>query len=261
MRNYLLLYRSLNRYALRVFKRNFAVFKKTWTANIAFNFIEPLLYLGAMGVGMGSFVGEINGLSYIQFIAPAMIASSAMWAAASECTYDSYVRMQHEKIFHAIAVTPIDLDEVIAGELLTGTFKSVLFGCVILFVITTLGLVQSAYALFIPLVLVVSGMIFSELGMIWTGIVAKIDSFSYFFTLIITPMFLFSGVFFPITALPASVQTIAWFLPLYHIVVLFRSLALGNISPMLLAHGLWLLVSAIILFPVPIRLMRRRLIN
>ena len=235
-------YKSLNQYALRVFKRNLAVFRKTWKTNIAFNFIEPLLYLTAMGWGLGAFVGEIAGMSYIQFIAPGMIASSAMWAASSECTYESYVRMHYQKIFHAITATPIELDEVVAGELLTGVFKSTLYGSVILLVITFLGLVPSIYALLIPLVLVLCGFVFAELGMIWTGIVPKIDSFSYFFTLVVTPMFLFSGVFFPIDALPGAVQTAAWFLPLYHIVVLLRSLTMGAVSPILLMHVLWLLL-------------------
>ena len=261
MRNIFSLYLALNRYAVRVFNRNMAVFKKTWKTNIAFNFIEPLLYLGAMGMGLGSFVGAINGVSYMQFIAPGMIASSAMWAAASECTYDSYVRMNHEKIYHAIVVTPINIMEVVTGELLTGTMKSVLYGTVILFVITALGLVASPFALLVPLVCFFCGIIFSELGMIWTGIVAKIDSFSYFFTLIVTPMFLFSGVFFPLSALPSFVQTVAWFLPLYHIVVLLRSLVLGQITLILLGHALWLLVFAVLLFPIPLLLMKKRLIK
>lgn len=254
-------YKFFNIFALRVLRRNLIVFSKTWRTNIAFNFIEPLLYLGAMGWGLGSFVGKINGMSYMQFIAPGMIASSAMWAASSECTYESYVRMHYQKIFHAIVATPVYLEEVVVGELLTGVFKSTLYGSVILLVITLLGLVPSAWALLIPLVLVLCGFVFAELGMIWTGLVPKIDSFSYFFTLVITPMFLFSGVFFPIEALPAAAQTAAWFLPLYHIVVLLRSLVLGLISPGLLIHVLWLIILIIVLFPLPQRFMRHRLIK
>jgi lipooligosaccharide transport system permease protein len=254
-------YGSINTYALRVFRRNLAVFQKTWRTNIAFNFIEPLLYLAAMGWGLGAFIGDIGGISYMQFIAPGMIATSAMWASASECTYDSYVRMYHEKIFHAIVATPIHVKEVVAGEILSGVFKSVLYGTIILGVISALGLVTSFYSLLIPLVLVLCGFVFSSLGMIWTGIVPKMDSFSYFFTLIVTPMFLFSGVFFPISALPDAVQGIAWFLPLYHIVVLLRSLATGAVSPSLLVHGLWLIVFNLVIFPIPIYLIQKRLLD
>jgi lipooligosaccharide transport system permease protein len=252
---------NLNGFALRVFRRNLKVFTKTWKTNIAFNFFEPLLYLAAMGWGLGTFVGEINGLSYIQFIAPGMIASSAMWASASECTYESYIRMHYQKIYHAIVATPIMLEEVVVGELLTGVFKSVLYGCVILFVITLLGLVLSPWAVLVPAVLLLSGFVFSELGMIWTGIVPKIDSFSYFFTILITPMFLFSGVFFPIEVLPDVVRLVAWFLPLYHIVVLLRSLVLGTVTPVLWLHVLWLFIFISILFPLPQYLMKRRLVQ
>ncbi|EEG77159.1 ABC transporter permease [Dethiobacter alkaliphilus] len=254
-------YRTLNRYALRVFRRNLAVFRSTWKTNIAFNFLEPLLYLAAMGWGLGAFVGEIDGMSYMQFIAPGIIASSAMWAASAECTYESYVRMHYQKIFHAITATPINLDEVVTGELLTGVFKSVLYGSVILLVIAVLGLVPSFFAVLIPLVLVLCGFVFAQLGMIWTGIVPKIDSFSYFFTLVVTPMFLFSGVFFPIDALPEAVQAAAWLLPLYHIVVLLRSLTMGAVSAALLIHALWLVTFIIVIFPLPQHLMQKRLIK
>ncbi len=259
--NSLSFYGSFNRFAFRVLRRNLTVFRKTWKTNIFFNFVEPLLYLAAMGWGLGSFVGEINGLPYVQFIAPGLIASSAMWSASAECTYDSYIRMHYQKTYHAIVATPVELGEVVVGDMLTGVFKSVLYGSVILLVIAALGLVPSPWALAVPLVLVLCGFVFAELGMIWTGIVPNIDSFSYFFTLVVTPMFLFSGVFFPIEALPEAVRLVAWFLPLYHIVVLLRSLVLGAVTPALLLHILWLLVFILAFFTLPLRLMRKRLVK
>ncbi len=254
-------YSPVNRWALKVFTRNLFVFRKTWTTNLAFNIVEPLLYLAALGAGLGMLVEDVEGMSYTQFIAPGIVATSAMWAAAAECSYDSFVRMYYQKIYHAIVATPINLQEVVAGELLYGTFKSVLSGTVITVVIAALGLVPSPWALLIPAVLVLNGMAFSQLAMIWTGIVPKIDNFAYFFTLVITPMFLFSGVFFPLDVLPVILQQLAWLLPLYHIVVLLRSLTLGLVSADLIFHALWLLVFILIIFPLPQYLMRRRLIK
>ncbi|KYH32559.1 ABC transporter permease [Neomoorella mulderi] len=245
--------------AWKVFWRNFVVFRKTWLTNIMFNFLEPLLYLAAMGYGMGHYIPAIQGMSYLQFLAPGLIASSAMWATASECTYDSFVRMKFQKTYHAIVATPVSLDEVVVGEMLFGTFKSVLYGTVILLVILFLGLVRSPAALLVPLVLVLCGFVFAELGMIWTGLVPKIDTFSYFFTLIITPMFLFAGVFFPLDALPLVVQRLAWLIPLYHVVELVRPLVLGQLSPVLLVHAAWLVVFIAIFFYPPLYLLRRRL--
>lgn len=245
--------------AWRVFWRNFVVFRKTWLTNIMFNFLEPLLYLAAMGYGMGHYIPAIQGMSYPQFLAPGLVASSAMWATASECTYDSFVRMKFQKTYHAIVATPVSLEEVVVGEMLFGTFKSVLYGTVILVVIFLVGLVQSPAALLVPAVLVLCGLVYAELGMIWTGLVPKIDTFSYFFTLIITPMFLFSGIFFPLDALPAFIQRLAWLIPLYHVVELIRSLVMGNLSAVLLVHIAWLMVFMAIFFYPPIYLLRRRL--
>jgi len=252
-------YSYLNRAALKVLWRNLVVLQKTWMTNMAFYFIEPLLYLSAMGFGLGVFVGEINGISYVQFIAPGIIASSSMWAAASECTYGSFVRMHYQKVFHAMIATPLELGEVVVGEILYGVFKGVVYGSVILLVIAGLGLVSSPWALLVPIVLVLAGLIFAELGMIWTGLVPKIDTFSFFFTLVVTPMFLFSGVFFPIEALPGIIQTLAWAMPLYHVVVIIRTLVLGEPSLFLLIHAGWLSVMALLLFPIPLGLMKKRL--
>ncbi|MDN5348089.1 MAG: lipooligosaccharide transport system permease protein [Clostridia bacterium] len=244
----------------KVFWRDFVVFRKTWLTNIMFNFLEPLFYLAAMGYGLGYYIPSIKGMSYLEFLAPGLIASSAMWAAASECTYDSFVRMRFQKTYHAIIATPLSVDEVVAGEMVFGVFKSVFYGSIILLVISILGLVRSPWALLIPFVMILCGLPFAELGMIWTGLVPKIDTFSYFFTLIITPMFLFSGIFFPLDSLPAVVQKIAFFLPLYHVVELTRALVLGQVNWNLLGHALWLLVFSAIFFYPPLILMRRRLV-
>lgn len=244
-----------------VFRRNFTVFKKTWLANIMFNFVEPLLYLGAMGFGLGVFVEDIEGLPYLNWLAPGLIASSAMWATALECTYDSYIRMSYQKTFHAMVATPINLEEVVVGEMLFGTFKSILYGGIILVVLLLLGLVPSPWAVLVLPVLVLAGLPIAELAITWTGLVPNIDGFSYFFSLIITPMFLFSGVFSPLDGLPALVQVIAWFMPLYHAVELIRSLVLGWVDKSLLSHVLWLVAFTGLVFKLPIFLMRRRLID
>ncbi|WP_031516228.1 ABC transporter permease [Desulfofalx alkaliphila] len=249
----------MNRYALKVLWRNIVVFKKTWLTSVTFYFVEPMLYLTAMGLGLGAFVGEINGTPYIQFIAPGIIATSAMWVAASESTYGSFVKMQYQKTYHAMVATPLNIEEVVAGEILYATFKAIVYGTIILLVITAFGLVASPWALLTPLVLVLAGLIFALLGMIWTGLVAKIDSFSFFFTLVITPMFLFSGIFFPLDSLPGIVQIAAWFLPLYHVVELLRSLAFGEVGLFLLAHVGVLLFTIVILYPFPKRLIKNKL--
>ncbi|MCL6612367.1 MAG: ABC transporter permease [Peptococcaceae bacterium] len=247
--------------ALKVFYRNLLVFKKTWKANIMFNFVEPVLYLWAMGFGLGVYVSRINGLPYIDFLAPALIASSSMFSTTYEMTYDSFTRMAYKKTFHGMVATPVSLDDVVAGELLYGTFKGVLYGTVFLAVVAMFGLVKSPWALLVPLPLALMAMAFSILSMIWTSIAPNYDSFGYFFTLIITPMFLFSGVFFPVENLPPGVRLIPWFTPLYHAVEVIRSLVLGQVTRSLLADLAWLAIFILLTVRIPMVTVRKRLVQ
>src|SRR5512140_1730017 len=160
------------------------------------------MYLAALGLGLGAFVHEIKGVPYINFIAPGIIASSAMFAAAYECTYGTYVRMFYQKTFDAILATPVNVDDLIAGELIWGASKSMLYGTIIIAVISAFGLVGSPLILAAIPVIFLSGLIFAELSLMFVAIVPGIDSFNYFYTLFLTPMFLFSGIFFPVDTLP-----------------------------------------------------------
>lgn len=246
--------------AFRVWQRHLTVYTKLYKSSFALNFVEPILYLSALGLGLGAYVGKIHGVSYIEFIAPGIIASSAMFAAIYECTYGTYVRMTFQKTFDAILATPINIDDLIAGELMWGATKSILYGTTIAVVISALGLVHSPMIILIIPVLFLSGLIFSELSVVVASIIPGIDSFNYFYTLVMTPMFLFSGIFFPIDTLPVIVRTIAFFTPLYHFVNVCRSLSDGHLAP---AAGdtAWLLVACAILAPLPFRLMRKRIIK
>lgn len=246
---------------LRVFQRHLTVFGRTWKTCVVLNFFEPLLYLTALGIGLGVYVRPMEGLPYLNYLAPGLVAASAMFATTYECTYGTFVRFKYQKTFQAMVATPLSMDDVVLGEILWGTFKSLLYGTIILFVIFALGLVPSAWALLIPPVMLLSGFLFALLSMLWTGLVPNIDSFHYFFSLIITPLFLFSGVFFPLTDLHPAVQAAAWCSPLYHVVVLTRSLATGTPEWSLLYSVLWLAVVSAALLPVAVYLMRRLVIR
>jgi lipooligosaccharide transport system permease protein len=246
--------------AFRVWQRNFTVYTKLYKSSIVLNFVEPVLYLTALGFGLGAFVKEIDGMPYINYIAPGIIASSTMFATMYECTYGTYVRMTYQKTFDAILVTPVNIDDLIAGEIMWGATKSMFYGSIIIFVIYVFGLVDSPLIIFVVPLLFISGLIFAEISVIFTAVVPGIDSFNYFFTLFMTPMFLFSGVFFPLDNLPPVVEKIAFFTPLYHLVNICRSFSQGMI-----AHVrwdvVWILAVVIILAPYPFRLMRKRIVK
>ncbi|MBI4850119.1 MAG: ABC transporter permease [Nitrospirae bacterium] len=246
--------------AFRIWQRNFTVYKKLYLSSIAFNFVEPVLYLVAMGLGLGGLVKDVNGVPYIKFIAPGLIASSAMFATASECTYGTYIRMAHQKTFDAILATPVSIDDLTAGEMIWGATKSVFYGSIITLVIFLFGLVDSPVIILAIPVLFISGMIFAEISIITTAVVPGIDFFSYFFTVLLTPSFLFSGIFFPLDTLPPVVTKIAFFTPLYHLVNICRAFSAGSLYSVRWDIA-WLIVVVGLLAPYPFRLMRRRMIK
>jgi len=246
--------------AFRVWQRHATVYTKLYKSSIALNFVEPILYLAAMGLGLGAFVKEINGIPYVKFIAPGIIASSAMFAATYECTYGTYVRMTYQKTFDAVLATPVNINELVAGEVIWGATKSALYGTIIISVIALFGLVDSPWIIFLIPLLFISGLIFAELSVIVAAIVPGIESFNYFYTIVMTPMFLFSGIFFPLDTLPPIISKIAFFTPLYHLVNICRSFSSGILKGAL-SDIAWIFVVVVLLTPYPFRLLRKRIIE
>lgn len=244
--------------AFRVWQRHLTVYGKLYKSSVTMNFIEPVMYLVALGLGLGAYVREINGMPYLNFIAPGIICSSAMFAAALECTYGTYIRMTYQRTFDAILATPVGIDDLVAGELLWGATKGLIYGTIILVVISAMGLVGSPMILLLVPVLFVGALIFAEVAVIVASLAPGFETFSYFYTLFLTPMFLFSGIFFPIESLPPVAAKVAWFTPLYHMVNVSRGLSGGGLP---LGDMAWLLVVVALLSPFPFRLIRRRILR
>lgn len=244
--------------AIRVWQRNATVYGKLYRSSLALNFFEPMLYLIALGYGLGGFIKEINGLSYIEFIAPGIIMSSAMYAASYECTYGTYVRMEYQKTFDAILATPILFSELVLGEMLWGATKSLIYGTIILFVMLLFGLVKDFQVLFLVPYIFVCGIIFANLSLIATALVPGIDSFNYFYTLLLTPLFLFSGIFFPIEDMPSIITELSLLNPLSHLVNISRILFYGSINENFIIESIYVLLFLIVLVPLPFILLRRR---
>ncbi len=249
--------------ARHVWSRDYNVFKKYFFSSILPFFAEPLLYILALGYGLGFFVGNIGDIPYPMFLAPGILSYSAMFAASSECTYSTFVRMHFQKTFDAVLSTPINIEDIVLGEILWAATKSLISGICIFAVIYALGLVRlESFVIILPTVTLV-GLMFASLGMFFTSIVPTIDSFNYYFTLVISPMFLLSGVFFPLNGsnLPAIVPLIAWFMPLTHAVNVIRPAALGHYSWSFAGDILWMIIFTIFFFIISTVLMRRRMIQ
>ncbi|MBN2111089.1 MAG: ABC transporter permease [Methanosarcinaceae archaeon] len=247
--------------SLKVWQRNKDVFMKDIKLNFLPPFIEPLLYLVALGFGLGRFVETIDGVPYAKFIAPALISISVMYASFFECSYSSYVRMYYQKTFDAIIATPLTIEDVIAGELLWGATRSVINTTVMIPVIALFGLIDIRYSLLIIPFAFLGGLLFAAIGMCFTAITPNIMSINYPVLLFITPMFLFSGTFFPLNALPEIIQYFAIaFLPLTHIVNVIRSLGYGILELSLLFDLIWIIVVCAILLLLSINMMKKKLI-
>ncbi|HHI30701.1 MAG TPA: ABC transporter permease [Candidatus Methanoperedenaceae archaeon] len=252
---------KLTTFVWKVWLRNRDVFMKTYKVNFLPPFIEPLLYLFALGFGLGTYIDTMDGISYPRFIAPALISISIMNSAFFECTFGSYVRMYYQKTFDAIIATPVSIEEVITGELLWGATKSLINATIMLPVLTAFKLIELPHALLVIPFAFIAGFLFASIGMCFTAISPNISTLNYPTFLFITPMFLFSGTFFPLQLLPEPIQYFALIaLPLTHVVSIIRALTLANLSSFLLVNLAWILAVSLILFVLSVNLMKKRLI-
>jgi lipooligosaccharide transport system permease protein len=250
---------------IRIWQRNLTVYQESWKINFIPPLLEPLFYLMAFGIGFTGLIGNIRygtlEVTYVSFIAPALIAINIMNNSFFENTYGSFVRMYYQKTFDAMMATPLNAEEIIAGEIVWGATKSVIGTGIMLVVISFFGLVSYPSGLLILPVAFLGGLAFGCVGMFFTGLVKTIDLFNLPVFLFVTPMFLFSGTFFPLTGLPVWAQKIALFLPLTHLVNVVRALSYGVYNFDILMGTCYLLVFCLISFPLAIFKMRRRLIK
>ncbi len=220
--------------------RNFEVYRKTWKVNALPPLAEPFLYLLALGYGLGALIEEIAGHSYVEFIAPGIIAITMMQTAFMETTYSSYVRMVFQKTWDAVMATPLSPGDVLWGEVLWAATRATINATLMCVVVGLFGLLTFPTAFVIPVIAFVVGLLFAGIGLFVTARIRVIDHFSYSFFLFITPQFLFAGTFFPITQLPDWAQWFALSLPLTHAVGLTRAMALGEMTALVPFHILYL---------------------
>ncbi len=246
---------------VRVWRRNGFVWRKLSIPSLVGNFGDPLLYLLALGYGLGSFVGTMQGMPYITFLASGIVCSSAMNTATFEALYSAYTRMTTQQTWAGMLATPLDVDDIVLGEMMWAGTKSLISAGAILFVAAILGLVHGTTSLLaLPVVLLV-GVCFAAMALVVTALSKSYDFFMYYFTLVVTPMMLFSGVFFPLTGLPAGIQWAAHALPLTHGVEIIRPLMIGEGPEHALFHLCVLFAWTAVSYWVASGLLRRRMLT
>jgi lipooligosaccharide transport system permease protein len=248
-------------HAWRYWLRNATIFKHTYKLSLLAWFFEPFFYLIAMGFGLGKYLPQVQGIKYIDFIGPGLVALTAMYGATFEVTWNAFFKMDRGRIYEAAVSTPLALEDIALGEALWATTRAMIYGGAFIIVAIPFGVIHSWWTLLAPLALALIGTLFSFVGLSFTYYIRKIDFLSYYWTLFLTPMFMFSGIFFPLDRLPGWVQTLSWFMPLRHAVELMRALLLDGDPAAAARAALWLAVVTIAIFPVPLKLLRRRLEN
>lgn len=214
--------------ALAVFARNVLVWRRLFWPALVMNFGEPALYLLGLGLGLGHFVGEIDGIGYLAFLATGIIASSAMHTASFEGMYSVYTRMGPQKTYDAMLATPLRVQDILLGEMLWCAAKSFFSAVGILLVALALGAITSLTALWALPAAMLTGLAFAGPAIMMSAVARNYDFFNYYFVLALTPMLLVSGVFYPLESLPAAVRPWVDLLPLPHAVELIRGLALDR---------------------------------
>jgi len=247
-------------HAIAVWQRNAAMYRRTWKLNLLPNFFEPLLYLLSIGIGVGSYVTQMEGMSYVQFLAPGLVAVAAMNGASFEVTYNTFVRLNYEKTYDSMLTTPIQPEDLLFGEVLWAVTRACIYGGCFYAVITALGLAPLPSSLAALLVLPLAGLLFAAIGIAFSLRVVTIDLFNFYFTLFLTPLFLFSDIFFPLKErLPGAWLWLAEALPLVHPVRLARATFRGELSPILAWDVFYVVALSALLLAVAARTARRRL--
>jgi lipooligosaccharide transport system permease protein len=250
-----------------VWRRHADVWVRTWKTNLLPPIFEPILYLLGFGFGVGAYIQTMGGVSYVEFIAPSILAISMMFGAFFEATYAAFVRMYYQGTWQAIAATPASPEDVLVGELFWATTRSVTNATLMTIAILIVGfivdmqLLSWSGAIMMPIVAIPIGLMFAGMGLILTSYTPSIDWFNIPFFLFINPMFILAGTFFPLDEFPETVQYIAYCLPLTHAALITRALAYGSGFEQVIPSLLYIFLLMPIMMIFGVRMCRKRIVS
>ncbi len=244
---------------LPIWQRHMLVWRRLFIPSLVGNFGEPLLYLVALGYGLGNFIGEINGLSYVVFLASGIVCSSAMNTATFEGLYSAYTRMAIQKTWDGMLATPLSIDDIVLAEVIWAGSKGFVNAAAIMVVAAFLGAVAGWSALWVLPIVLLTGLCFGAMALCVTAVAKSYDFFQYYFTLVVAPMLMFSGVFFPLSEMPKIVSMVAQLLPLTHSLEIIRPLMVGLPVEALALHIIVLSLYTTAAVLLASKLIKRRL--
>ena len=255
------LYPPLQNRLYSVWYRHFRVYSKNIISNGLPPFMEPLIFLAGIGLGMSRYISEMGGIPYITFLATGLPITAAMFTSAFECSYGTFIRLEFDRVYDGMLAAPLSVENVLIGEVIWAGTKGFFFSFAVIVVVSAFGLVPLPWSLLTPFIGFLAGLMFASLSLLVTSFVSNINHFNFYFTGFLSPMFFFSGVIFPLENLPPALRIAAEFFPLTHVVRPARALALGSFSPIFLLDFLFIAVFTAITGWPAIRRLRRKLIK
>lgn len=250
----------------RMVQRNLLVYKHTWMV-IFSGFFEPLFYLLGIGLGVGAMVPAIDGVSYSAFVAPGLLASSCMNGAITDGFFNIFFKLHFQKTYDGILATPMRVPDVAFGEMLWALSRGSLYAAAFLVVLLVLGeasqrpMLLSVWAVLAWPAAVLVAASFSAMALCLSSVARKVQDFDMVMGLLVMPMFLFSGIFVPITQFPVVVQWIMQAMPLYHAVAMLRQITTGTVEAAIIGHLLYLVAGGVVAFSIAMFRLERALIK
>jgi lipooligosaccharide transport system permease protein len=244
-----------------VWYRHMRVYTKNLITNGFPPFLEPLIFLAAIGVGLGRFVTSMSGLAYLPFLGSGLLVTAAMFTAAFECSYGTFIRLEFDKAYDGMISAPITVGNLFVGEILWCGTKGFFFTFAVLSVMSVFGVLSFTGSILAPLVGFLTGMLFASLSLLVTSFVKDINQFNFYFTGFISPMFFFSGVVFSMDNLSPALQWLSEILPLTHAVKLVRAVCFHEWSMLHLLDLAYMIGVLLVAGFFAIRRLRRKLVS
>ncbi len=213
-----------------VWFRHLRVYSQNLLSNGLPPFLEPLLFLAGIGLGLGKYIVSMEGMPYIEYLASGLLVTAAMFTSAFECSFGTFIRLEYDKVYDGMISAPVTANNLLVGEMLWAGTKGFFFTFCVLVIITAFDILPFGNTVFTPFVGFLTGTMFAAISFLITSVVKNINHFNFYFSGFISPMFFFSGVVFPIDRLPDWLRPVAEVLPLTHSVRLVRGLSFGELS-------------------------------
>jgi len=244
-----------------VWFRHMRVYTKNFFSNGFPPFVEPLIFLAGVGLGLGTYITEsVDGLRYIEFLGMGLLVTTAMFTSAFECSFGTFIRLEFHKVYDGMLAAPVTAENLIVGEMLWAASKGFFFSFAVLCILSIFGIVSLPNGLLAPFVGFITALMFATLSLLITSFVRSINHFNFYFTGLISPMFFFSGVVFPINRLPGGFRIVAEVVPLTHSVRLVRAVCRNSYSWQLSLDLLYIIIFIAVVGSLAVRRLKRRLV-